>query len=260
VLLFAAAIIGVTLGSFANVLIVRVPEGREFIRTPSACTSCGERIRWYDNIPVVSYVVLRGRCRDCGHRISARYPVVELVVGALFVAIAAVFGVTWTSGVLGYLAVVSVALVAIDIEHRRLPHALVLPSYGVLAIGVLVGDLVFHEGSLGRAVAGLAILGLFYGLLWFIYPSGMGFGDVTTAGLLGMVLGYLSWAALAVGGIVAPLIAGVVILVGMLAGRVKRKTHIPYGPFLISGAWVGILIGAPIAQEYLELVGVTDSA
>ena len=258
-LLFAAAVLGVTLGSFTNVLIVRVPEGREFIRTPSACTSCGKPIRWYDNIPVISYAILRGKCRDCGARISPRYPLVELLVGVLFVAIAAVFGISWTSVVLAYVAVISVALVAIDLEHRRLPHALVMPSYAVVTVGVVVGVLVFHEGSIGRAAAGFAILGLFYGLLWFIYPSGMGFGDVTTAGLLGIVLGYVSWAALAVGAIAGPLVAGVVILVALIAGKVQRKARIPYGPFLIAGAWLGILLGTPIAQGYLSLVGISGS-
>jgi leader peptidase (prepilin peptidase)/N-methyltransferase len=177
-------------------------------------------------------------------------------VTILCVGAAATFGASWPTVLLMYFAVVSVALAAIDIEHRRLPHRLVIPSIAVIALGVLVGDLVSSEISLPVGAAGLFILGGMYGILWLVYPKGMGFGDVTTAALCGLLLGSFGWASLAVGAISGPVLAGLVVVGAMLLGRTRRGDAVPFGPFLLAGTWLGILAGPAIAEWYLETVGV----
>lgn len=173
----------------------------------------------------------------------------------LVVASVAVYGVSFLSGTLVYLAVVSTALFFIDIDVQRLPNSLVLPSYPIVAI-LLVADAGIEGdwGSVARAGAGLGILGGFYGLLWLAYPTGLGFGDVRTAGVLGMAAGYVGWDALAVGGIAGPLIGGVIVIVGLLLGRIGRRSRISYGPALIGGIWLGLLAGHGIADAYVGLL------
>lgn len=238
-----------------NVVISRVPRGRQVVSGRSACPHCDAEIAWYDNIPLVSYLVLGGRCRSCKARISPQYPLVELAVALMWLAVVIIHGLSWTSALLAYLAAVSVALVVIDILHRRLPHGIVLPSYGVVAVLAGVAWIVGERGTWISALIGMAVLSLFYGLLWFFYPKGMGFGDVTTAGLLGFVLGFMGWEQLAVGGIAGPLVGGLMVIGMLIAGRVRKGVAVPYGPALIAGAWVGIFAGQPIAQGYLGLLG-----
>lgn len=252
----AVAALGLAFGSFATVLVARVPEGRNFAQGRSGCPKCGTAIAAYDNIPVVSWVLLRGKCRHCKEPIAAIYPLIELAVATLVLATYLIWGVSWTSLLLTYLAIVTVALFVIDLKHRRLPHSLVLPSYPVVIVLMAIAWLTGESNSWWSALIGLLSLGGLYGLLWFFYPKGMGFGDVTTAGLLGLVLGYLGLESVAVGGISGPLIGGLVVIVLVLAKRVGRSSAIPYGPALISGAWLGIFAGPSIADAYLALVGI----
>lgn len=254
-ILAAVAILGLLFGSFTNVLIARVPVGKQTVRGRSACPQCGHEIAWYDNIPVLSWLVLRGRCRSCRGPISPVYPAVELAVALLWVGVYLLYGLTWTSLLLAYVAVVSVALVVIDIRHRRLPHRIVLPSYPVVIVAAAGAWFVGESRTWVSAVVGLAALAGFYGLLWLVYPKGMGFGDVTTAGLLGWTAGFLGWQQLAVAAIAGPLVGGVIVIVLLLRGRAGRKTAIPYGPALVIGAWIGVLAGPSIAQAYLRLLG-----
>lgn len=252
----AAALLGVVFGSFATVLVARVPEGEGVARGRSRCRSCGQEIAWHDNIPLLSWVMLGGRCRHCKARISARYPLIEASVGALFVAVYAVWGISWTSLVFAYLAVISVALVAIDLEHHRLPHSMVLPSYGVVVMVMAVAWIAGERDTWWTAALGFAVLALFYGLLWFFYPKGLGFGDVTTAGLLGLAAGFLGTTTVAVAAIAGPLVGGLIIIGMAVSGRLKRGAAIAYGPALIVGAWMAYLAGETIARAYLRLVGV----
>lgn len=252
----AVAVLGLLWGSFTNVLISRVPAGENWVSDGSRCPRCGAPIRWYDNVPVVSFGILRGRCRACREPISWRYPIVEVAVASLWVLVFLQWGWSVTALLLAYLAVVSVALVAIDLDVRRLPFALVLPSYGVAAVLLLVATVMGEGATWWMPLAGLGVLGGFYAAVWFVYPVGMGFGDVVTAGLLGLVAGHLGWGAVAVAAIAGPLIGGAFVIGGLLAGRLGRKSAVPYGPALIAGAWLGLLAGGAISDAYLGMLGV----
>ncbi|MCU1579255.1 MAG: Peptidase [Rhodoglobus sp.] len=266
------ALFGLAIGSFLNVVAYRVPLGLSVVSPPSACPGCGAPIEARDNIPLLSWILLRGKCRHCAEPISARYIVVETITGVAFVGVALLFlpgilaaasGPSLVSRVLVlvaflYLAAVSVALTAIDIDVRRLPDRIVLPSYGVGV--VLLGAAAIVGGdftSFLRALAGAAILFVFYFLLALIKPGGMGMGDVKLAGVLGLFLGQLGWAELAVGAAGAFLLGGIFGVVLMIGGRAKRRSAIPFGPWMFAGAWLGIFAGAPIANSYLTLVGLT---
>jgi leader peptidase (prepilin peptidase)/N-methyltransferase len=200
---------------------------------------------------VVSWLLLRGKCRDCGARISIRYPVVELLTGLLFALLVVRFGPSWVLPAYLYLAAVGVALAAIDLDTKRLPDRLTLPSYPVavvlLGVAALAGD---SAGDLVRALLGMLALGGAYFLLAFIYPAGMGLGDVKLAGVLGLYLAFLSWGALVVGFAAGFLLGGFYAVTLLLAGRAGRKTGIPFGPFMIAGAFVAVFFGAPLAGAY----------
>ena len=254
-LIACCAVVGVCVGSFLNVVIWRVPRGESVVAPPSACPGCQHPIRRRDNVPVFSWLFLRGRCRDCSAPIAGRYPLVEVGTAAAFAGVAWWLGPSWELPAFLYLAAIAIALTMIDIDVRRLPDAIVLPSYVVGAVLLLL-PIAFGgngSGALLRAGIGLAAMSVFYFAIWFAYPKGMGFGDVKFAGVLGLYLGYLGWKELATGAFLAFLIGGVVGIALMLAGR--RKVKIPFGPYMIAGAWLGILAGPAIADVYLRVVG-----
>ena len=246
---------GLVVGSFLNVVIWRVPRGESIVRPPSHCPACDAPIRPRDNVPVISWLLLRGRCRQCGSHISARYPAVELGTGLVFAALAARIGADSALPAFLYLGAIGVALAMIDIDVKRLPDAIVLPSYFVA--GALLGGaaLIDRAGENAlRAVIGMAVLYAFYFLLAFIYPAGMGFGDVKLAGILGMYLGWLGWAELVGGAFLGFLFGGVVGLALMAVRRAGRKSMIPFGPFMLAGALAAILWGGALADLYLDNV------
>jgi leader peptidase (prepilin peptidase)/N-methyltransferase len=259
VLLVLVALLGLAVGSFLNVVIHRVPRGESLVRPASQCPSCGTPIRPWHNVPVVGWLVLRGRCAACGTRVSVRYPLVEAGCAALFVLVAwRLWDLSLASAVPAYLyfAAVGLALSVIDLEHRRLPTAIVVPSYPVLA--VLLGASAAWQGDLWsfvRAVLGGAALFAFFFAVVFIYPAGMGFGDVRLAGLVGGVLGYLSWSALAIGSFLGFLLGAVVGIGIIAAGRGGRHTAVPFGPFMVAGAVLGLFVSAPITDWYAGLLG-----
>lgn len=256
VLVAGAGILGLLIGSFLNVVVWRVPRGESVVSPPSACPACGRPIRPRDNVPVLSWLLLRGRCRDCGSPISARYPLVEAGTAALFGVTAAWVGWQWHLPAFLYLAAVSIALALIDLDVQRLPDAIVLPSY--LVGGVLLAGASLLDGNpdqILRAAIGMAALYALYFVLALVYPGGMGFGDVKLAGVLGMYLAWLGWAELVVGAFLAFLLGGVVGGALMAANRAGRKTRIPFGPFMLLGAYLGMVLGRPIADWYLNLIG-----
>ncbi len=261
-------VIGLLIGSFLNVVIYRVPLGRSVVSPPSACAACGAPIRAYDNVPVVSWLVLRGRCRDCGARISVRYPLVELGGAGFFIVVALrlvppIAGARTAPAVAAavvalvaflYLASISLALALIDLDVHRLPNVLVLPAYavGIALLGaasVLGGD----YGALLRAAIGCLALGLLYLAIALLYPGGMGVGDVKLAGALGLFLGWLGWGPLIVGALLAFVLGGIFGIAMIALRRGGRRTAIPFGPWMLAGAWIGIIAGVPIATGYLSL-------
>ena len=193
-------VLGLLIGSFLNVVVWRVPRGESVVSPPSACPSCGHRIRARDNVPVLGWLVLRGRCRDCQAPISARYPLVELLCGVLFAVMAVRFGLDWALPAYLYLAAVGLALALIDLDTKRLPDALTKPSWVVapalLGLAALLGD---HQAAFVRALVGAAAVGAFFFVVWFAYPAGMGWGDVKLAPTVGAYLGWVSYGATVVG-------------------------------------------------------------
>lgn len=256
--LASLAVLGLVVGSFLNVVIHRVPEGASVVRPRSACPSCGHVIGARDNVPVLSWLLLRGRCRSCGARIPARYPAVELVTAALFVVTGAHVGTTYGPAAVPaflYLAAIGVALTVIDVQVHRLPNAIVLPSYPVLAVLLAVASWGTGDWpALLRAVIGGVVLYVVYFLLAVAKPGGMGFGDVKLAGLLGAALAWCGWPELAVGSFAAFLLGGVYALVLLALGRAGRTSGIPFGPWMILGAALGIGFGATVWDAYLGLV------
>lgn len=258
-LALACAFVGLLIGSFLNVVIHRVPAGESVVRPPSACPGCRHEIRRRDNVPVLSWLVLRGRCRDCRARISVRYPLVEAGTGLLFGIVGWWVGPAWELPAYLYLAAIGVALTMIDLDVRRLPDAIVLPAYPV-ALLLLTGAAALSGewGQLLRALIGCAAVFLLYGILFVVKPGGMGFGDVKLSGVLGLYLGWWSWSALAVGTFAAFLLGGVVGLALVVAGRAGRKARIPFGPWMIAGGFLGILVADPVVHGYFQLVGLGD--
>jgi leader peptidase (prepilin peptidase)/N-methyltransferase len=263
-------VLGLLIGSFLNVVVYRVPAGMSVVSPPSACPRCGVGIRPRDNVPVFSWVLLGGRCRSCRTSIPVRYPLVELAGGLAFV------GVAWwwtahsslptsVSGLVAsglalvgflYLSAITISLTLIDLDVHRLPDAIVLPAYVVLAVllgasSLLTGDL----AALGRAAGGAAALAAFYLVLAFVKPGAMGLGDVKLAGVLGLALAWLGWPQLVVGAFAAFVTGGVFALILLATGRASCASGIPFGPWMLVGAWIGCIAGAPLAHLYLSSLG-----
>ncbi|MCW3494791.1 prepilin peptidase [Microbacterium sp. SSM24] len=259
-----AALLGLVIGSFLNVVIYRVPAKVSLLRE-SRCPGCNSAIRPWNNVPVLSWVVLRGRCADCDEPISARYPLVEAATGAAFALVAwaslasqASVGGSWTAAATVvtiaylYFAAISVTLTMIDLDTRRLPNDIVLPSYIVAAVLFALASLLDADwtGLLRAAIGGLGLYA-FYFVLRLIRPAGMGGGDVKLAGLVGIYLAWLGWGTLVVGAFAAFLLGGVFGIVLLITRRAGRRTAIPFGPWMLAGAWVGIFAGQTVGQWYV---------
>jgi leader peptidase (prepilin peptidase) / N-methyltransferase len=238
-----AAVLGAIVGSFLNVVIYRLPLGQSLASPGSRCPSCGTPIAPYDNVPVLSWLLLRGRCRHCGAPISPRYPAVELITAATFAAVVAVRG--FDDDLLLELPFVAclIALAGIDLDHRLLPNKIVYPMavYGLVATAIVdTDDLVEH------VIAGAGgFLFLFIAVL--AYPRGMGMGDVKLAGAMGLYLGISLIPAMLVAFLTGSLVGGV-----MMAreGIQARKKAIPFGVFLALGGLVGVLAGPELVELY----------
>ena len=234
---------GLALGSFLNVVAARVPLRRSIVQPPSACMSCGRQIRWYDNLPLVSYALLRGRCRDCDAKIPFVYPAVELVTAVLVAGSVLAFGLTAKAAVAAFFCTVLVAVSAIDLEHRIIPNRIVIPATLVVLVANTLLD-VTPEWALG-ALAGSGFL-LAAALA---YPAGMGMGDVKLALLMGAALGRTVSVALMVG-MLAAMIPGIFLFARH--GSKARKMGIPFGPFLALGSVVALFWGDDILDAYLS--------
>jgi len=256
--LVVLGVVGLLIGSFLNVVIWRVPRGESIVSPPSACPRCGHAIRPFDNVPVLSWLLLRGRCRDCRAPISARYPLVEAATGLLFVLVAVRLGWTWALPAYLYLAAIGLALALIDLDTHRLPDALVLPAYPVLAVLLAVASWTADDWpALLRAVIGGAILWTLYFVLMAVRSGGMGFGDVKLAGVLGAGLAWLGWGALAIGASSAFLLGGTYAIGLLVSRRAGRESRVPFGPWMVLGAAVGVAVGEQLWRAYLDAVMVT---
>ena len=239
------ALLGAAVGSFLNVVIHRLPRGESLVRPPSQCPACGVPLAPYDNVPVLSWLVLRGRCRRCGARISPRYPLVEVLTATAFAAVALIRGVD--AGLVLELpfAAVLIAVGAIDLEHRIVPNRIVVPAavFGVIASAVVrPGDL--PELLIAGAAAFLALL-----LAALAYPAGMGMGDVKLAGVMGLYLGVAVAPALLAAFLVGTLVGVYKLLRGGLSAR---KEGLPFAPFLALGGLMGLLAGPELVDLYAD--------
>ena len=236
---------GLVLGSFLNVVAARVPLRRSVVKPGSACMSCGTELAWRDNVPLVSWVLLRGRCRHCGTRIPWRYPAVELATAVLFAACFLAFGLTAYAFLAAGFCAVLVAISAIDIEHRIVPNRIVVPATGI----VLVANTLI-DPSVEWLLGGLAGFTFLF-IAAVIYPAGMGMGDVKLAALLGVMLGRDVAVALMAGMLLA-IVPSVVLLARH--GSKARKMGIPFAPFLAGGGIVALFAGGQLLDAYLSLL------
>jgi leader peptidase (prepilin peptidase)/N-methyltransferase len=244
---------GLVFGSFLTVAVYRLPRGESLVRPRSRCPSCGAPIGPLDNVPLISWVVLRGRCRACGVHIPALYPLLELASGVLFVAVALTFDDPWTAALLAPFLALLLAISVIDFRTKKIPNRLVYPSHLVAAAAIVVADLAGSELDAIRAGIGFLAYGIGLLAIALISPRGMGMGDVKLAALIGLVLGALGLRYVAVAAAVGVAIGGVASLIALLAG-IGRKARIPFGPFLAAGAAVAAFAGGLIAEAYLDLL------
>ena len=246
-IVLASGLLGMVIGSFLNVVIFRVPRRQSVVWPGSRCPACGAGIRAADNVPVLSYVLLGGRCRNCKTRIPVRYPVVEALTGTLFAAAAYEFGLG--VDLLGALVLVAVlvALAAIDLEHRLLPNAIVAPAAVVgFALSVLAdpGAWWVYPASAVAVGGGLFALAI-------LYPGGMGMGDVKMGAMLGMFLGPYAALAVFLGALVGAVAGGLL----MAVWKVGRRYPLPFGVFMAAGGVISLLFGAELWGIYLGLMG-----
>jgi leader peptidase (prepilin peptidase) / N-methyltransferase len=244
-----AAVSGLCLGSFLNVVAYRLPAGISLVTPPSACPGCGAGIRPYDNVPVVSWLILGGHCRACDSSISPRYPLTEALTGALFAAVVIARGASRTIWLDLIFVAALVAITRIDLEHRIIPNRIV----GPLAVAALVLTAVFEPHQLPERLIAGAAAGGFLLAAALAYPGGMGMGDVKLAAVMGLVLGRAVAPALLVA-LLAGTLAGIAVMArhGVKQGR---STKIPFGPFLALGGIVGLFAGRALVGAYVHGFG-----
>ena len=249
-------LVGLLIGSFLNVVVHRVPAGQSVISPPSSCPACSHPVRPRDNIPVLSWLLLRGRCRDCATPISARYPLVEAGCAALFAGLTLRFGLSPVLPALLFLAAIGLALALIDLDVSRLPFEISVPGLGVTALLLVAAG--FADGWSPIAVA-LLSAAAWFGLYWTLWfgtgGRGMGLGDVVLAPTLGLALGWLGWGPSLVGLLGGFAIGAVVGVTLMAIGRAGRRSQIPFGPSMLAGALVGVFAGSAIWGAYLGALG-----
>jgi leader peptidase (prepilin peptidase)/N-methyltransferase len=249
-----AALFGLPIGSFAGVVADRVPRKESIVRPASHCVSCGASLRTIDNVPVISYLILRGRCHACGTHIPPRDAYVELATTALFVAVAWRLPTFWAIPAYCVLAAGLVALSAIDFEHKRLPRSVLYVTSLLFTILLVLASWPAHRlHDLLIAVVGAAACFVVFSVIWFVSPRAMGFGDVRLAALCGGALGWLGLGTVAVGIFAAFLFAGLPAIWMLARGKADRKTAIAFGPFLALGAMAAVCFGPTIAHAWLRV-------
>ena len=242
----AAAVLGAIVGSFLNVVAYRLPRKESLLHPPSRCPECGTAIKAYDNVPVLGWLWLRGRCRACGARISPRYPIVEALTGLLCALCVLVYGADGDVWAPLLFVLLLVPITLIDLEHHIIPNVLTL----IGAVGAVALLLAFNSDSLVEHLIAAVAAGGFFLLAAIVYPAGMGMGDVKLAAVMGLFLGRAVVPAIFAALIAGTLIGGVIIARhGVAEGR---KKGIPFGPWLAFGSLVGLFAGEDIVDWYLD--------
>ncbi len=244
----AAGLFGLAMGSFFTVLTYRWPREESLVSPRSRCTSCGHQLRWYENLPVLSWLALGRKCGSCREPISWRYPVLELATAGLAAGSILAFGANWRGLAVMVMALALVPVVVIDLEHKLIPNIVVLPAAAI----ALVFAVLHNPDRWWVPVAGALGAAMFLGILWLLYPRGMGFGDVKLALLLGAVLGASVIPALFIA-FAAGSILGIVLMARH--GASARKTTIPFGPYLAAGALVALWVGPTLITLYTDRLG-----
>ena len=241
--LLVLTLLGAVIGSFLNVVIHRVPLHESIVSPGSRCPGCGHAVRPWDNIPVLSWLLLRGQCRDCGARISPRYPLVELATAIAFAGIVLVNGLDSALLLELPFAAALIAMAAIDFDHRIVPNSLVYPAaaYGVTVLALI------EPAALPEHLIAAAGAFIFFLLVALAYPAGMGMGDVKLAGVIGLYLGISVLPALLIAFALGSLV-GVVLM--LRHGKAARKQAVPFAPFLAVGALTGLVAGAELIALY----------
>jgi leader peptidase (prepilin peptidase)/N-methyltransferase len=244
---------GLAIGSFMTVVVARVPAGESLVRPRSRCPRCGTEVRNRDNVPVVSWLLLRGRCRSCGERISVMYPLLELSTAVLVSGAAAVYERPWIAVMVALFLALMPAITWIDIERRIIPNRITYPAFLAFAAYVLVAWLFDGGTDPVRALIGALVYGggLF---LVALVSRGMGMGDVKLALVIGLVLGSIGLRFVGVAAAGAVVFGGIGGIVALAMGR-SRKAMIPFGPYMAAGAVVAAFWGEPIADWYLRSLG-----
>ena len=252
-------IYGLIIGSFVNVLIFRIPQGKSIVTPPSACTNCGSRLTPLDLVPVFSYVFLRGKCRHCGTRISPRYPLVELITAGVFVILYYKYGLSVPFFAFAFLMTLLIAIFFIDIDHRIIPNGLVLIALAgglLLFIYNILSPMpeVFGDSKWWTPLAGLLpgsgflLVVAILGSLIYKTDDAMGMGDVKLMATIGMFLG---WKLCLIALFISVILGGVLSLLLMVTGIKKRKDTVAFGPFIVIGAFTTIMWGWDLLSWYL---------
>lgn len=246
-LIWFSGILGVVIGSFLNVCIDRLPAGESIVKTPSHCPHCQARIQAYDLIPVLSYIILRGRCRDCSERIPVRVLIVEVLTGLVFVLISIRFGLGWETLAVVLFCALLIVIAFIDLEHKKVLNTLIIPGIAL----ALINAVLFYLGDFWTyLIGGLVGFGVLF-LIALIAPGSMGMGDAKLILFLGLITGFpeiilLLFLAFVLGG----LTAGILLLVK----RIDRKDTIAFGPFLALGGFIVLLYGSQILMWWTRMV------
>ncbi len=245
---------GLVVGSFLNVVAYRIPLGKSVAHPPSACPRCETPIAPRDNIPVVSWLLLRGRCRHCGEPISVRYPIVEAGHAALWVLTYLVVGLHWVLPAFLWFLSVTVALILTDLDHHRIPNRILYPGFvaglALLAVGSWLDD------DLSRMVPALIGAAGYFLVLFLVALAtrgGFGFGDVKLAALLGLFTGYVGLGSALIAFFLGIFIGGLVAMALLIARRRDRKAEIAFGPPMIVGAWLAVPYGAELLTRWLGI-------
>jgi leader peptidase (prepilin peptidase) / N-methyltransferase len=250
----AFGLFGLAFGSFLTVVVHRLPR-REPLTGRSRCPRCGAVVRARDNVPVVSWLLLRGRCRTCKERISAEYPLTELATAALFVATGFMIDPLYPAILVAPFCGLMLAVALVDARFRIVPNRLIYPAFVVYAAAIAAGHLVGGGVSFLTGLVGLAAYAGPLLIIALIVPGGMGMGDVKLAAMIGLVLGSLGLPYVAVAAGVGVIGGGLGAVLAVALLGVGRRQHIPFGPFLAGGAVVAALAAHPITGLYLSLFG-----